>query len=225
MKQHPLLLSTPMVLATLAGRKSCTRRTPSCTNSLVDGKRLSGPKWTALQLAFEQYEVMNGCFQIWSNSLGRYLKVSPIYQPGDRIWFKETYLKPPGITHKMLKDGADTWPKFDYIASCSEIEIEQYKGWGWKIKPSMFMPRAACRLIATCGAVSCEHLHDITEGMAIKEGVEKSFAYEVETPDGVDSYSTYRAGFKRTWRNINGPDSWQLNPPVYAIPFKLAPEL
>jgi hypothetical protein len=95
MKQHALLLSTEMVRAYLAGLNKVTRHLPGPTNSLVDGRRVSGKRWKELELDFTKYNVCeaNGdtWFEIWSKELGRYVDVSPFYQPGDELYFRETW--------------------------------------------------------------------------------------------------------------------------------------
>lgn len=215
MTTHPLLLSTPMVLAFLAGRKSVSRRIPTCTNSLVDGRRVSGKTWKALRFdwntetAFEKKDR----FMIYSAAKETPMVIKPIYQLGDTLWFKETFQSTKDYYDCGIHCGQGcSCPKWMYKATePDQAEI--------KWRPSIFMPKAACRLWADCGAVTCEHLDDITEEQAEAEGVDKSFAYEVETPDGGQSYVTHRAAFKRLWERIHGPLTWSLNPPVYAINF------
>lgn len=250
-KYHSLLLSTPMVLATLRGDKNLTRRTPSCTNSLVDGRRISGKAWKALSLDFTKYNVCEAdghtWFEIWSNDLQRWVDVSPIYNTGDELWFKESFrlnswVPDDGeISFRYEADGTisdyigfedeDVFNNY-WVQSCSDLDkagyvinpAEHYEDYDYKalrLRPNIFMPRAACRLFATIPSqVTCSRLQDITEEQAKREGVE---------PSG-DHYKDYtcpsrwlsaRDSFMSLWSVINGPSSWLANPPVYVIPFNL----
>lgn len=229
-KQHPLILSTPMVLATLRGDKDITRRTPNCTNSLVDGKRISGKAWKALELDFTRYDVVNDsatgvtAFKIWAAQRKEFCTVMPIYRKGDTIWFKETWAPLMGYVGEDSKKSQIGW----LYKADSETAADRWQA-------SMFMPRSACRLFATIPSpVTCERLQDITEEQAKREGVDSI----VFTEHGqlVRRYKNYSPGcltyepesavesFKTLWASISGWDSYAANGPVYVIPFELIPE-
>lgn len=190
----PILFSTPMVQAILEGRKTQTRRVvkPQPDEDGLAKFILS---------------------QRWEDTSGK-VYPCPYGQPGDVLWVRENYLKPPITSDKMIRDGADTWPKFEYVASCSETEIEQYKDWGWKLKPSIHMPNAACRLFLQIESVRVERLQEISEADAIAEGV---------TDFGKQEFHpiwTAKKAFKSLWQFINGTESWEANPWVWVVTFK-----
>lgn len=212
-----------MVLATLAGRKSVTRRTPSCTNSLVDGKRISGKAWKALRLDFTRYDIGGDeygstWFIIWSGSEERCVDVAPIYNQGDQLWFKETWAEV--VRFGTESDPMEPTSHFVYKADSREPYGLKNRG-GWK--SSMFMPKEAARLWALIPSpVICEHLHDITEEQARREGCTAAF----ENADPGTPWTALTA-FECLWDKLHGPDSWPANGPVYVIPFEhiLEPEM
>lgn len=230
MKQHPLLLSPPMVLAYLALRKIATRRTPNCMNSLVDGKRVSGKKWKEYNFDWTHCEQSKYGFHdsvqgphfdyVWSPLDKNHHRISPIYQPGDWLWFKETWAHEfgGGIIYKanhahMTPDG--TW------------------------RPSIHMPKDACRLWAEVADVHCQRVQDITEDQAIAEGLARitkddgiTWKYGIPDKDGLPGNDDHgwpwhdwsvsaRNAFATLWGRIHGLESWQANPPVYAISYKI----
>lgn len=221
MKEHPLLLSTEMVLAFLADRKQVTRRIPGPTNSFVNGKRVSAKAWNALSLNWDGEIKYTGYFIVWSEQKQDLVKIEPIYQPGHLLWFRETWGYVP--TGKGEKIGY----KADY-------DGEMWNKW----RPSIRLPKEAARLWAEVTTVSCEHVQDITEEQAIAEGLARitkdggrTWKYGIPDKDGLpgtddngwpwhDWSISARKAFATLWGRINGPESWQANPPVYAINFK-----
>lgn len=218
MKELPILFSTPMVQAILEGRKTETRRVVKTYikpgNYRYDG---TGPE------AHHFLETIKDNHEPGE----RYINIGkcPYGQPGDVLWVRENYLKPPTITYKMLRDGADTWPKFDYQADISATEIEQYKSWGWKLKPSIHMPKAAARIWLQVQEIKVERLEDITEDGAIAEGVERIrhplFSGYINYCNETLFYYEAKYSFISLWESINGPHSWAANPWVWVVKFKL----
>lgn len=222
MTEHPLLLSTPMVRAFLAGRKTVTRRIPGPTNSLVDGRRVSAKKWKEFMFDFPSYKIKDGCFYFFAQSDYEWHKLEPIYKSGDILWFRETYFNDADHGEKpvyVYKADSENFPR----GSCS-------------CKPSIHMPKAACRLYAEVTTCTCEHLQDIAEEQAKAEGIlwyhdEKwgnRFKDYIKDASGYGhpehDYPTVDsaiASFGTLWRSINGPHSWRGNPPVYAINYKV----
>ncbi len=191
MKEHPILFSAPMIRAILAGQKTMTRR-------------IVKPQ-------------PNGFHHSTGKPMGDYSKgIGPAVmkeikcrygEVGDRLWVREhVWLPPKSITAKMLREGADTWPKAFYVAS-DPNEGDWCREHGWRSTPSIHMPRWASRITLEITGVRMERLQAISEMDAMAEGVE---AY-VKQPVG------YRHAFIDLWRKINGLRSWEDNPFVWAI--------
>ena len=185
-KEHPILFSAPMVRAILDKKKTQTRR-------MVKDTALD---WLAPDMFTPEFVASP------ENNLCPYGKV------GDVLWVRETWWKRPFLTPKDLKDGADTWPEFEYetekIMAWDEAELKHY---GWKRMPSIFMPKEACRIRLRIESIRIERLHDITEEDAASEGV------------SIDTFLdlTAKDNFKALWDKING--NWDSNPYVWVISF------
>jgi hypothetical protein len=126
---------------------------------------------------------------------------------GDRLWVRETWWKIPEPTSRQLREGADTWPKVEYAADCSAIETEQNRAMGWVIKPSIFMPRWASRILLECEEdARVERLRDITEDEAIAEGIK---------PDVINAITR----FVTLWHSLHTKpgECWEDNPQVVRV--------
>lgn len=125
----------------------------------------------------------------------------PYGNPGERLWVRETF-------RPFFKDG------FIYLADAgthrlnARSEEEAKKNWpGWK--PSIHMPRKACRLTLEILSLKVQRLNDISEEDAQAEGA------KIE-----DALEPYRYAFRCLWESINGAGSWEQNPWVWVIEFK-----
>ncbi|WP_460091149.1 hypothetical protein [Pseudomonas sp. S2_E02] len=154
-KERPILFSAPMVRAILDGRKTVTRRLckpqPSANahTTSADGNPL-GAWW-------ETGKDINRC---------------PYGQPGDRLWVRETFidLRGTGVEHRPDPDGP--LQRYAYAADCrpGSHSDEARKDFGLKYKPSIHMPRAACRILLEITDVRVERLQDISDDQAKAEG-------------------------------------------------------
>lgn len=238
MKELPLLLSTPMVQAYLARRKTVTRRMPNCMNSLVDGKRVSGKKWK--ELAFDWDTVIvsekNDGFMVHSGYTGKAHVITPVYRPGDILYFRENWFPGAINGNKIMVCFDKEDPK-----QSIEIETEDPVPYWKKMKrariiPSIHLPIEATRLWAECTACTCERVQDITEEQSIAEGILWYYDKVIGTrfKDYMADASGYGhpehdypttgdaiTSFGTLWASIRGLESWQANPPVYAISYKI----
>ena len=133
--------------------------------------------------------------------------------PGDRLWVKETHGPcAGGIVYRA--DGGTNCPD------------------GGKWKPSIFMPRWACRITLEIEAVRVERLKDISEEDVVAEGIVAarcplcSYTFAdarfhmdhrlCKAPEPPSATLAYR----ELWESINGPGSWDNNPWVWVIQFR-----
>lgn len=215
MKESPILFSGPMVRAILEGRKTQTRRAAIKT-SQPDNVYITD---------FDAEEIM---IEIENKHSGaRYWKECPYGKPGDRLWVRESGWERPERTAKMMREGADTWPRFAYAAdSWNEQDRSDFKAWGFKPRPSIHMPRWASRILLEITGVRVERLAGISEEDAVAEGIyndgdEIPFngPWFVE-PHDTQGYSTASDCYCALWEKINGAGSWMENPWVWVVQFK-----
>lgn len=127
----------------------------------------------------------------------------PYGEPGHRLWVRESF----------FWDG----PRIAYRA-----DHEGYAPKDTPWKPSIYMPRAASRILLEIADVRAERLQDISEEDAKAEGVFQSgFGfYRDYVCNNNSACGTARQSFETLWRSINGHESWQQNPFVFQITFK-----
>ncbi|MES2620213.1 MAG: morphogenetic protein [Bacteroidota bacterium] len=190
-KQIPILFSTPMVQAILEGRKTQTRRLVKFPKDYTGGEVY---KNSIYGLKYE------------SNLYGDTVQRLAYALPGDIFWVRETWAEFSGIE-----------PKIEYVYKADKIfdtpAKEHLSGNRWK--PSIHMPKAACRLFLKVVSVGVERLHDISEADAKAEG-----AKAASLPDLGNTWKTHKQGFEYLWHSINGEESWKQNPWVWVINFE-----
>ncbi len=128
----------------------------------------------------------------------------PYGQPGDRLWVRETWSYYGGDEYLYQQEPASVGYRADHVG-------DHLLGGRWR--PSIYMPRWASRITLDITGVRLERAQDITRGDAMAEGC--PFQNMANGPDP-------RAWFAETWVAINGADSWESNPWVWAIEFKRA---
>lgn len=197
--ERPIIFSGPMVRAILEGRKTQTRRVikPQPTREIEPGK---------------------GDSSVWFESSYHAKGIRcPYGKPGDQLWVRESGWQPKDPSIRELRDGADTWPQWAYSADgYSDMDIERFKQWGWKSRPSIHMPRWASRITLEITNVRVELLQYISEEDAKAEGVTRIPLHNN------DVYGeTHREAFERLWDKINGKKHpWSSNPYVWVIEFR-----
>ena len=204
----PILFSTPMVQAILAGTKTMTRR-------IVKPQPVSD---------FDSGYVFRGKYQFdihglpYTEELPKYAK----YQKGDILWVRETW-------HPKRHNMPTGW-KYEYKATAKEDGNPTDEPW----KPSRFMPKEAARIFLKVTNVRVERLEDISKKDAIAEGVEKwqqqgYTRYKSYIEPMVGFWDTYNstggvhpaiASFRSLWAKINGFDSLNANPWVWVYEFE-----
>ena len=200
----PILFSTPMVQAILDGRKTMTRRVIK-GNPIVDEKGhwlCDGVNWGV---------GLDGKPCVFS-----FIKWRSKYQVGDVLWVRETWCK--GVLDGDATKYKEYWcirqPKDSkrvfYKADCTEetgyCDSDKLVKW----KPSIFMPKEACRIFLRVTNVRVERLQDISHEDIKKEGL----------PKGDDSYEYALYWWKTLWNSINGKGAWEANPLCFVYEFE-----
>ena len=125
---------------------------------------------------------------------------------GDRLWVKETFM--------------GTKDCLSYRATDPRQVIEfGFDRW----TPSIYMPRWASRITLEIVSVRVERVREISGPDCIAEGVNKLTRVDDGPPLGGNPWREQKAAFRSLWQSINGPGSWDLNPYVWAISFKVVP--
>lgn len=185
MKQRPILFSTPMVRAILEGRKTQTRRV---VKHPLDDR---GVRTT--------YRV----FEDWH---GKEVKC-PYGQVGDVLWVRETW--------QLFSPYGPEDYYFGYKATPGEIGEEASEKYNYLRpdvwKPSIHMPKEACRIWLKIINIRVERLQNINNMDIRAEGAAEF------------GCTAHRLNFQSLWQSINGQDSWKSNPWVWVIEFERIP--
>ena len=207
-KERPILFSAPMVRAILDGRKTVTRRP-------VKGLKTNFP----VVAAADGTPLRTGaCWDI-----GGPILHCPFGKPGERLWVRETwycdhdevmrgpYLKPDDLNVSEARDDGTLVYAADGL---TPYEADQPV---WK--PSIHMPRWACRILLEITEVRVERLQDISEEQARVEGVHKQPTTDWYSVPGIDGVGTTpRSAFANLWQTTGG--DWDANPWVWVVEFK-----
>lgn len=212
MKEIPILFSTPMVQALLAGRKTMTRRIVKAEHVLYN------------------LNVNNFIPEYYHNDKEGWC---PYGQPGDLLWVRETWgigSRPDpfvgcvdGFEYKAdqaMVDEIESLP----IYPCDGFDFGNYNKKGWR--PSIHMPKVAARIWLQKTTSKVERACDISREDAIAEGLAcitkdggRTWKYGMPDRDGLpgtdDNGWAWQewevdpvAAFKKLWCKINGPETW-----------------
>ena len=204
-KEWPILFSAPMVRALLDGSKTQTRRV---VQGAPDDWAPIGPEVYSPTVVDRNGDEQPGPDAYGSgNDDGSDWIRCPYGQPGDRLWVREAF---------RLCAEADSTPPRDTDAAYRmwyEADAPHQPGAG-KLRPSMFMPRWACRITLVVTGVRVERLQDISRGDAMAEGCPFPNMARGEDP---------RVWYEDLWCDLNGADSWRANPWVWVVEFRKTP--
>lgn len=210
-KERPILFSSPMICSILDGRKTQTRR-------IIKG----------IGVVPGIGEVLKG-----SDDAAEWPDYCPFGKVGDQLWVRETW----GDCTKGSDIMTGThWDKPLYKADADAYGLLGHDGLGpiyaeeirWR--PSIHMPRWASRILLEITDVRVERLNDISEEDAIAEGIQTiGYTGPGAGPNNyticIDSVwlnsQTAAGAYAMLWESINGQGSWDLNPFVWCISFKV----
>lgn len=206
--ERPILMATDLVRQVLAGRKTQTRRP----------LKVQPPDWvhptlvnrTEVQHLFQWTEPE----QVPPRKLRRwpedgYMR-SPYSFPTMRLWVREAF------GHHVTGDG---FGRAGHAQLVHRADVPEERAHRVKWKPSIHMPRSACRLVLQIADVRAQRLQQITEADALAEGCRSTREY---VANGVD-WESARTGFHLLWDRLYGKDPvlcWNANPWVWAITFR-----
>jgi hypothetical protein len=223
MKERPILMSTPMVIATLEDRKGQTRRIASLP---IMSKSDGAKKRVFLK---EDLDLVNTLLKEKQRDPMR-IPSCPYGRIGDRLWIKEAWTGTwhptrQSETHILLHYRADGGERFvnapeDYVLPKAAAKVGNW------VTP-LFMSRWASRITLEIMDVRVERLQDISEEDCIAEGIEPVAQLGIIRTCGWKDYSGKTVGFlspresyKSLWESINGAGSWNLNPLVWCLSFR-----
>lgn len=157
-------------------------------------------------------------------------EIEPPYKPGNILWVRETWA--------AANDIHGEFHHYNYNADNDPFHVSV------KWKPSIHMPKEACRLFLKVISVRVQYLQSITEADAIAEGIEDIY-------DKIDvmetCYRNYMHGkdevtgknlpkekvsgwdviaddaihsFKTLWQSVYGLERWDANPFVWVVEFE-----
>ena len=209
--ERPILFSSPMVRAILAGRKTQTRR-------LV---KWSGAFGFEAPVGYDVAMLPDGSAGV--GKAGRvYGHQTCPYAVGDLLWVRETWAVPgraPRSTNTMppglpVLYRADPDPRF--------YGFDAMSPWVWR--PSISMPRWASRLTLRVTGVRVERLQAISEADAWAEGMAEVDPDEAAVCARAKEIGCCmddpQATFAALWDSINGKRAaWADNPWVWVVSF------
>ncbi len=146
-------------------------------------------------------------------------------RPGFRLWVKEDLQRYNRVPHATVQ----------YVSTISGVphrgvvaggpDGRAYWNWRTKYIPARYCPRWASRFTLIVAGVKIERIQDITDDDAIAEGVEHSDVLggpwrHYLSPD-VLSVDRPRDSFFTLWLSLHGSGSWDANPEVVALTFKV----
>lgn len=224
MKERAILFSAPMVRAILNGSKTQTRRVMKVQPTVTEERLRELGGWVEGMTLSQQVN------EAWQNG---FINVTcPYGQPGDRLWVRETWR---GIVEISPPERVPEYGVARYVPDrehCRRVEYaatQERDSEPWR--PSIHMPRWASRILLEVTGVRVERLQDISEEDAIAEGidrVENNFGngpaycdYKMARPeDTAEWFRTPIDSYRSLWEQINGENSWEINPWVWVIEFK-----
>ncbi|MBO9657519.1 MAG: hypothetical protein J7527_01715 [Chitinophagaceae bacterium] len=252
-KEIPILFSTPMVEAILAGRKTQTRRIMKpqiqCNHyDYTEATWQNEPtKWSTEAMKETGHTYCVFCGNGMQYGKGNDGIRCPYGKPGDILYVRESWrLKgfwfEEGEVIVEYADGKKEmfvydednqdwvvkhWEKLvdkgiivpseasaSPDATDEDLLMEWAEGVKHPFKPNIHLPTWLSRIWLEVIDVRVERLNDITDEDAVAEGVETLGLYP--------GYKVSPKGkFEGLWNSINGPESWDANPWVWVIEFKV----
>ena len=209
---RPLIFSAPMVRALLDGRKTMTRRVLK-PQPYFDKDGLLWWHWSKWAGSASR-DPIGSIHEEWLEHLP--------YVVGDRLWVREAWQDCCPLWHfawcgcgsrEMMVSTHRPVYRGDPI-ECQKRGPEDKEAPPLKWRSPIHMPRWASRRTLIVENVRVERLQEITEADAEREGVEKPI---LPHWPGLP----FRSAFRGLWLDLHGPVSWEANPWVAVIGFRV----
>ena len=227
MKERPIPFRAPMVRALLAGTKTQTRRVVKLPHSNPLGQ------WETLLWGGQDGgrtkdgDTMPAQMAIGHSRTGDILLCS-YGQPGDRLWVREAHYLTDNGDQEYAVYATDSEAVREHLTSIDRLPPDfpaEVKAQHRKLRPSIHMPRWASRITLEVTGVRVERLNDISEADALAEGIQRytgslRWVRYLDAITGEACHNTAAEAFKALRIGINGQESWDANPWVWAIKFK-----
>lgn len=213
----PLLFSTEMVQANMEDRKTMTRRTRGLKEVNENPDKYNCE-------FFNEY----GSMEVWKDGKVKAVIKSPYGKPGDLLWVREAWNcdRIDSVTGSEFYIPTGINCCFVYKAENPTGKNKSVpKDWKMKWKPSIHMPKAAARLWLMVEEIRVERVQDISEADSVAEGVlrESSLAFNqyLNYENFIFQIDTAKESFQSLWISINGPQSWNQNPWVWVVKYRI----
>ncbi len=209
MSEKPILFSAPMVRALLAGTKTQTRRVVKHEHSA----EIEVWRWNGVSWRFGVY----GEGGVAADMGGM---ACPYGGCGDSLWVKETWRPQASRTQVAwnVHYAADGQGLTASLAMVPETWRRPKAAATGNVSP-LFMPRWASRITLGIVGVRVEKLKDISGRDAMAEGLTQCGDKGWHAGDEAACWTDPRDAYRALWENINGADSWTLNPWVWVVEF------
>ena len=219
MKEIPILFTPELAQLVHEGRKTVTRRPAifSKDNRVHEdyAKRLGALLDAGLNVSFD------AGYSLWSSARSKKILDVPLvsapYAKGDLLWVRNSFYDLPAPSTNP--GNYRIWDEVTKIVrwkTGEEIHGGNPHLDDWRHRPSIHMPKWACRTWLKVLKVSVERVQEITDDEAAKEG----FGLRDR---GQEVYSMYAGKwveeFKQVWKSIY-PGSWERNDWVWRVEFE-----
>ncbi len=224
MRELPILFTTEMVNALLADLKTQTRRLRN-----LDTVNENPDQWEVVKIDPKKGEK----YQFKNKLTGEVLHITfPYGDPGDLLYVRETFIdgdnslldnnwgKPESeqkLKFWIYKNGDQFYSDGTYCPRKTPYAPSLSR---WK--PSMYMPKEAARIWLQLISRKPQRVFDMSEEECQAEGVQKATqTYYFTALEKTFTMDTYAGGFARIWVDINGAESYNRNPWVWALKLKV----
>jgi hypothetical protein len=222
MRELPIIFSTPMVQALLAGRKTQPRRI--LKHGQFDHPNDFGIAEFTKAITDRKGDLHEGPMVFGAISDDAAICIQcPYGKPGDLLYVRESFF----VSVQFGIDKDDPLKPVNVIDFKADV-VEPYgiknRG-GWK--PSIHMPKEAARIWLKVKEVRVERLQNISDADSIAEGIE---IIGTNPTMYKDYYGKYHRGggflnpansFTSLWMAINGEDSCKENPWLWVLEFEV----